>query len=102
MSHDVDHVPESNGGIVYYHIPHNYRISESVVLQKIMFESYYEMSEKCQTLYVYFHHIKPSHLCTIVNKCGKPGSTRRDSNRGRAPNVSMNNHNFYYELPTGQ
>jgi hypothetical protein len=47
MSHNADHVPESIGGIVYYHIPHHYRISESVVLQKIMFESYYGRSEIC-------------------------------------------------------
>ena len=47
MYHNADHVPESIGGIVYYHIPHHYRISESVVLQKIMFESYYGRSEIC-------------------------------------------------------
>jgi hypothetical protein len=54
MSHDAYHVPESIGGIVCYHIPHHYRIAESVVLQKIMFESYYGMSEICQTLHVSF------------------------------------------------
>ena len=54
MSHDAYHVPESIGGIVYYHIPRHCRSAESVVLQRIVFESYYGMSEICQTLHVSF------------------------------------------------
>jgi hypothetical protein len=50
MSHDAYHVPESIGGIVYYHIPHHYRIVESVVLQKIMFDILWNERNMSNTL----------------------------------------------------